>query len=369
MNIRAIKVSGTEEEDAVMTREELEQLKIEIPSKEIFRQIKAEWDQVAKPLDGMGRFEELTAQIGAILGNVHFDIHKKAVVVMCADNGVVKEGISQSGQEVTVAVASAMGKNVSSVGRMAASIGAEVLPVDIGINYKGNIEGVLDKKIACGTKNFRKEPAMTETETLAAIQTGMDMAAYCKKMGYHLLATGEVGIGNTTTSSAVAAALTGCQVSEITGRGAGLSDEGLKVKRQVIAEALKKYQFDKREVFRILQTVGGFDIAGMVGVFIGGAVYQLPVVMDGVISVVAAFVAEGLKPGVRNYLIPSHKSKEPAAEMMLKELGIKPVIDASLALGEGTGAVMMFTLLDMAMALLEKKTLFSDIKVEQYQRF
>lgn len=352
-----------------MTREELEQLKIETPSEEIFRQIKAKWDGMVKPLDGMGRFEELTAQIGAILGKVQFDIHKKAVVVMCADNGVVKEGISQSGQEVTKAVASTMGKNVSSVGRMAASIGADVIPVDIGINDKEKIEGVLDRKIAFGTKNFMEEPAMTETEVLAAIRVGMDMAAYCKKTGYHLLATGEMGIGNTTTSSAVAAALTGCSVSKITGRGAGLSDEGLEVKKQVIAKALEKYQFGRDEVLRILQTVGGFDIAGMVGLFIGGAVYQVPIVMDGVISVVAALAAERLKPGVKHYLIPSHRSKEPAAQVMLKELGAEAVIDASLALGEGTGAVMMFSLLDMAMALYEKQTLFSDIKIEQYQRF
>lgn len=352
-----------------MTREELEQLKIGVPSEEIFWQIKAKWDNMAKPLDGMGRFEELTAQIGAILGTAEFDIHKKAVIVMCADNGVVKEGISQSGQEVTKAVASIMGKNLSSVCRMAASIGADVIPVDIGINEKGKIEGILDKKIAFGTKNFMEEPAMTETEVFVAIRIGMDMAAYCKKMGYHLLATGEMGIGNTTTSSAVAAALTGCSVGEITGRGAGLSDEGFRVKKQVIAKALEKYKFGRAEVLRILQTVGGFDIAGMVGLFIGGAVYQLPVVMDGVISVVAALAAERLKPGVRNYLISSHRSKEPAAQVMLNELGMEPVIDASLALGEGTGAVMMFSLLDMAMVLYKKQILFSDIKIEQYQRF
>lgn len=352
-----------------MTREELEQLKIETPSEQIYRQIKSEWDHMAKPLDGMGRFEELTAQIGAILGKVRFDIHKKAVVVMCADNGVVKEGISQSGQEVTKAVALAMGKNRSSVGRMAASIGADVIPVDIGINEKSRIEGVLDRKIAFGTKNFMEEPAMTETEALAAIQTGIDMAAYCKEKGYCLIATGEMGIGNTTTSSAVAAALTGCSVSKITGRGAGLSDEGLEVKKEVITKALAKYRFGRNEALRILQTVGGLDIAGMAGLFIGGAVYHLPIVMDGVISVVAALAAERLKPGVKNYLLPSHRSKEPAAQVMLKELGVEPVIDASLALGEGTGAVMMFSLLDMAMALYEKHTLFSDIKIEQYQRF
>lgn len=352
-----------------MIKKELEALKIEEPSKEIFAEIKAKWDHMAKPLDGMGRFEELIAQIGAILGTKDMDIHKKAVIVMCADNGIVKEGISQSGQEVTLAVSSFMGKNQTSVGKMAKSIGADVIPVDIGINYSEKIEGVLDKKIAFGTKNFKEEPAMTEQEVLAAIQIGIDMVAYCKEKGYQLLAAGEMGIGNTTTSSAMAAALTGLEVEKITGRGAGLSDVGLQRKRQIIVEALKKYQFKREEIVRILATVGGLDIAGMVGLFIGGALYHLPVVMDGVISVVAAFTAERLKPGIRNFLIPSHKSREPAAEWMLKELRLQPVIDASLALGEGTGAVMMFALLDMAMVLYQKQTLFSDIGVEQYIRF
>ena len=246
---------------------------------------------MVKPLDGMGRFEELTAKIGAILGQPTFELRKKAVVVMCADNGVVKEGISQSGQEVTKAVAAMLGKNQSAVGRMAASIGADVIPVDIGMNCKEKIEGVLDRKTAYGTRNFMEEPAMTETELLAAIQTGIDMAAYCKERGYSMIATGEMGIGNTTTSSAVAAALTGCSVREIVGRGAGLSDAGLKRKRQIITEALSRYQFDREEVLRILQTVGGFDIAGMAGLFLGGAIYRLPVVMDGVISAVAALAS------------------------------------------------------------------------------
>lgn len=352
-----------------MTKNELYELKIENPSEEIFRQVKAEWDKMAKPLDSMGRFEELTAQIGAILGTKDFDIDKKAVVVMCADNGIVKEGISQSGQEVTAAVSISMGKNQSSVGKLASHIGADVIPVDIGINSGEKIDGLISKKIAMGTKDFLEGPAMTEEETLAAIETGIDMAAYCKEKGYKIIATGEMGIGNTTTSSAVAAALTGCAVEDVTGWGAGLSDEGLKQKIQVIKEALLKYKFTKKEAFCILSTVGGLDIAGIAGLFIGGAVYHIPVVLDGIISAVSALVAERLKPGVRKYMIPSHKSREPAAEIIFNELGLIPVIDASMALGEGTGAVMMFGLLDMAMALYSKKTTFSDIKIEQYERF
>lgn len=352
-----------------MTKEELQQLQILCPSKEIKNQIRANWDAVAKPLDGLGAFEELTAKIGAALGTASFDLKKKAVIVMCADNGIVAEGVSQSGQEVTAAVAASMGKQESSVGKMAKSIGAEVFPVDIGINCSEKIEGVLDKKIMPGTRNFRKEPAMTEKEVLAAVEVGIKLVRQCKEMGFSLLATGEMGIGNTTTSSAAAAALTGCAVEEITGRGAGLSDAGLQKKRRIITEALKKYDLKKENTLHILSAVGGLDIAGLAGVFIGGAVCQIPVVIDGVIGTVAALAAERLVPGTREYMIPSHKSREPAAEYMLKELGLSPVIDASLALGEGTGAVMMFALLDTVMALYETRTTFSDISVEQYVRF
>lgn len=352
-----------------LREKEWKDIKIDRPSREIRRQVKETWDQAVKPLDSMGRFEELTSQIGAILGTAQFDIRKKAVIVMCADNGIVKEGISQSGQEVTAAVSALLGKNLSSVGRMAEKIGADVIPVDIGINRREEIAGLLNRKVAPGTRNFLEEPAMTEEETLAAIRIGIETVASCKEKGYHLLATGEMGIGNTTTSSAVAAALTGCRAEDMTGRGAGLSDAGLMHKRWVIETALHKYRFRKEETLRILSTVGGLDIAGLTGVFIGGAMYHLPVVLDGVISAVAALTAERLIPGVREYMIPSHQSKEAAAKRILKELRLQPVIDASLALGEGTGAVMMFALLDMAMTLYEKRTTFSEIGIEQYTRF
>ncbi len=357
------------EKDEKMTREEFDALKINRPSEEIYQRIRQEWDNKAKPLDGLGRFEDLTARIGAILGSAQFDIRKKVVVVMCADHGIVEEKVTQTGQEVTATVAAFMGKNQSSVGKMAASIGADVIPVDVGINHQGPIEGVVDRKIAFGTKNFCKAPAMTEEETLAAIQAGIEMAAYCKRKGYCLAASGEMGIGNTSAGSALTAALTGSRAAEVTGRGAGLSDERLARKRQVIEKALQMHQLRPDEPLRILSTVGGLDIAGMAGFFIGGALSHLPVVIDGVISAAAALAAERLKPGVREYLIPSHMSKEPAAKILLQELELCPVIDASLALGEGTGAVMMFALLDMAMALFEGEATFSDMQMEKYQRY
>ena len=346
-----------------------EELSINAPDAELYKRILRNWDRIAKPLDGMGRFESLTAQIGAILGTEEIDIAKKAVIIMCADNGIVAEGVSQSGQEVTAAVAAQMGRGNSSVGKMAAMIGADTIPIDIGINSCESIPGVLDRKIRCGTRNFRREPAMTREEAVRAVNTGIEMAAVCKGKGYRILAAGEMGIGNTTTSSAVTAALLRCKAEEVTGRGAGLCEEKLRQKKQIIAEAIEKYGLYGAAPFSVLETVGGLDIAGLVGVCIGGAVYHLPVVLDGVISMAAALLAESLVPGTKKYLIPSHKGKEPAVEMLTKALGLEPVIDGELALGEGTGAVMMMSLLDMALCVYHGGTLFSDIKVKQYERY
>lgn len=369
--------------ETAYTWESLLSLKIDRPDEEIRRKVLANWDRVAKPLNGMGRFEDLTAQIGAVLRTEKIDIAKKAVIIMCADNGIVAEGVSQSGQEVTLAVVKNMTNKQSSVGRMAETVRADTIPVDIGINCQEKIPGVLDKKIRCGTRNFNKEPAMTREETLKAIFTGIELVFDCKEKGYGILATGEMGIGNTTTSSAVAAALLGCDAEEVTGRGAGLSDEGLICKLRVIAEALTRYHLREAEVFRrgvgdkdarmralyILETVGGLDIAGLVGVCMGGALFHVPIVLDGVISMVAALLAERMLPGTRDYFIPSHKGKEPAVEKIGRELELHPVIDGEMALGEGTGAVMMFALLDLVLAVYQEGASFSDIRVEQYQRY
>ncbi len=350
------------------TEEELRQITIEKPSEEIRKKVSDNWDAVAKPIDGMGRFEYLIAQIGGITGTDKIDISKKAVIIMCADNGVVEEGVSQSGQEVTAAVAQAMSKKQSSVCRMAEAIGADIIPVDVGINQEKPIQGIHSRKIRCGTRNFRKEPAMTEQETIQAIAVGIDTVRSCKEAGYKILATGELGIGNTTTSSAVAAALLQTEVSLVTGRGAGLSDKGLLRKRQVISEAIEKYRLYHADALTVLKTVGGLDIAGLTGVCIGGAILHVPIVLDGVISMVAALLAERLVPGTKAYLLPSHKGKEPAVEVLMKELNIEPVIDGKMALGEGTGAVMMFSLLDMALSVYQESASFSDMHIEQYKR-
>lgn len=339
------------------------------PDEAIQQQIKKNWDSLAKPLDGLGMFEMIFARIGAMQGNTVPDIRRKTVLVMCADNGIVEEHISQSGQEVTAMVAESMGQGNSSVCKMAAAIGCEVIPVDIGINTNRVYPGVLPRKISRGTANFLRTPAMTKEQACAAINVGIELVEQCKQKGYGILGTGEMGIGNTTTSSAMAAALLGCPAERVTGRGAGLDDTGLKHKQQVIEEALQQYQLQPEETLRILCCVGGLDIAGMVGVFLGGALYHVPVVIDGVISAVAAVCASRLCPGTEAYMIPSHKGKEPAAGLLLQELSLQPVLEAGLALGEGTGTVFLFSMLDVALTLYREGTTFADIALAPYERY
>ena len=344
------------------TVEELKKLKITPPDVKMYKKIRSNWDSVAKPLDGMGDFELLTAKIGAVLGDENIDISKKAVIIMCADNGVVAEGISQSGQDVTLAVAKSMARKASSVGRMAMTAGADTIPVDIGINSDESVKGLLQRKVRMGTRNFAKEPAMTRAETLEAIAAGIEIVRGCKADGCRIIATGEMGIGNTTTSAAMA-------VATVTGRGAGLNDSGLEKKIRVIESAIEKYDLYNKDTFEILMTVGGLDIAGLVGVCIGGALYHIPVVLDGVISMVSALAAGRLLSGVTDFIIPSHEGREPAVALLCEELSVRPVIRASLALGEGTGAVMMFALLDMALSVYKGRTTFDDISVSQYERY
>lgn len=371
-------VSGWES----FTKEELLQLTVEAPEEEVRRRVLNHWDHVAKPIDGLGCFETLTAQIGAVQGTERIDISRKAVLIMCADNGIVAEGVSQSSAEVTRTVAAQMGKQSSSVGKMASRAGADTIPVDIGMKG-GPIPGVLERKIRPGTGNFRRECAMSQEEAVRAVCVGIEMAKECRDAGYRILATGEMGIGNTITSSAVAAALLGCRVEEVTGRGAGLDDARLLHKKRVIEEALQYHgliqdacslcgtkEKDRREyALRVLACVGGLDIAGLAGVCIGGALYRLPVVLDGVICMTAALLAQRLVPGVSAFLLPSHLGREPAAKKLAGALALDPVIHAQMALGEGTGAVMMLSLLDLALCVYQEHATFSEMGLKQYERF
>ena len=356
-----------------MNTKDLFEIKIDKPDEKVFGAVKDRWDKISKPLDSLGDFEDIICRIGAIRGSVTPSIDRKTLVVMCSDNGIVAEGVSQSGSDITKAVAAALGKGISSASTMARKAGAEVVTVDIGIDCDEKIDGVIDRKVSRGTGDFLEEPAMTPAETLKAIEVGIDIARDLAGKGTDIIAIGEMGIGNTTTSAAVICSMLELDPSDVAGRGAGLSHEGLFRKIAVIRNALDKYDFhivdEKLRAFEILRTLGGLDIAGLVGVCIGAAISHVPVVLDGVISTCAALVANAMVPGVSDYLIASHAGREKGNIFILSDLGLKPLINGNLALGEGTGALMAFPLLDMAMDFYDNAAKFSDYEIEDYTRF
>lgn len=340
-------------------------------NKKLYDKIKKNWDMVAKPLDSMGVFEDFISRIGAINENERPALSKNVVVVFASDNGIVGEGISQSDQDITAICTRNIVNMQTSVCVMAKANNIDILPVDMGVNY--DFEEELTKlrrcKIRKSTRNFLKEPAMTKEELEMAINTGISICGELKEKGYEMIGVGEIGIGNTTTSSAVAASLLKCDAKVVTGRGAGLDDKGLARKIEVIDMAIKQYGLYELEPLEILRIVGGYDIAGMVGIYLGAVKYSIPVVLDGVISMVAALVAYRIDKEVKDYIIPSHLSREPAATKIKEEIGLTPVIDASMALGEGTGAVMMISLLKTANEVYKNSLSFESTGISQYERF
>ena len=290
-----------------------------------------------------------------------------ALVIMCADNGIVEEGVTQTGQEVTAMVADNFTKSSTSVCAMSKVAGVDLFPVDIGMAVDVPSVTVKEEKVAYGTRNFSKEPAMTREEALQAILTGVHLVKEKKEAGYQILATGEMGIGNTTTSSAVASVLLDESVETMTGRGAGLDSAGLRRKICAIKTAIAKNKPNADDPVDVLSKVGGFDLAGLVGIYLGGAYYHVPVIMDGFISAVAALAAVQMCNKVREYIIVSHVSKEPGMHILLKALGREASMTCDMCLGEGTGAVAFLPVLDMALAVYEKMSTFSDIHIDDYE--
>ena len=306
-----------------------------------------QWDSIAKPLGSLGALEKLVMDIAALTGDPAVDISQRAVVVCCADNGVVREGVTQTGQEVTARMAAEMVKMGSSVCRMARTAHADVIPVDLGMVRR--VEGVLDRHVMDGTEDMARRPAMTREQAMEAISV-----------------SGEMGIGNTTTSSALVAALLNLPAETVTGRGAGLSDAGLHRKIWAIERAITVHRPDPKDPLDVLSKLGGLDIAGMAGLFIGGAIYGVPVVIDGFISAVAALMAQRLCPGADVAMLPSHCSDEPAAKRVLMVLNKYPIIFANMRLGEGTGGVCLLPLLDMALAVYGGNTTFDAVGIDAY---
>ena len=350
-----------------MTEPELNQLlSIITPPDEAARAAAhAHWASLAKPLGGLGALETLLEEAAALTGTAQLDLSRRAVLVLCADNGVVAQGVSQTDQGVTRAVAENLAARRTSVCQMAKTARCEVVPVDLGMAGEP-VPGVQNCRIAAGTADFTTGPAMTRQQAVDAIVAGIGLVRAQKAAGVQLLATGEMGIGNTTTSSAVAAVLLGQPVERMTGRGAGLSDAGLARKLDAIRRGIARNQPDAADPLDVLSKLGGFDIAGLCGVFLGGALEGLPVLMDGFISGVAALCAVRLCPAAEKAVFASHCSTEPAARLVLEALGKVPLLTAGLHLGEGTGAVASIPLWDMALAVYRDCYSFTEGGITPY---
>ena len=325
----------------------------------------AHWASLAKPLGGLGTLETMLEDAAALTGTARLDFSCRAVLVLCADNGVVAQGVSQTGQSVTRAVAQNLAARRTSVCQMAKTVCCDVVPVDMGIAGEP-VPGVLDCRIAAGTADFTGGAAMSRQQAVQAVGQGIALVRAQKARGIRLLATGEMGIGNTTTSSAVAAVLLGQPVEVMTGRGAGLSDAGLARKQNAIRRGIACNQPDPADPLDVLCKLGGFDIAGLCGIFLGGALENIPVLMDGFISGVAALCAVRLCPAAAKAVFASHCSTEPAARLVLEALGKTPLLTAGLHLGEGTGAVASIPLWDMALAVYNNCYSFTEGGITPY---
>ncbi|MHA7963157.1 nicotinate-nucleotide--dimethylbenzimidazole phosphoribosyltransferase [Paenibacillus sp. CAU 1782] len=315
-------------------------------------------DRLTKPPGSLGKLEEIAAQLAGVTGTLWPDLSSRAVVVMAGDHGVCEEGISAFPQEVTPQMVLNFLNGGAAVNVLARAAGAKVVCVDVGVASPISHPGLVSRKAVWGTANMTKGPAMTKEETLSALIAGLDTANELADSGTALFATGEMGIGNTTASAAIVSALTGLSPEETVGRGTGISDEGLLRKRVVVEKALEVNKPDRNEPLDVLSKVGGAEIAGLVGVIIGAASRRCPIVIDGYISSTAALVAARLAPACIPYMIGSHVSQELGHPALLKEIGLSPLLTLDMRLGEGTGAVLCFHLLDASLALMGQMATF-----------
>ncbi|WP_294170073.1 nicotinate-nucleotide--dimethylbenzimidazole phosphoribosyltransferase [uncultured Clostridium sp.] len=319
---------------------------------------------LAKPLGSLGKLEELAIKLSGITGKVKNRIDKKCIIILSSDNGVVEEGVASSPQYVTLAQTINFSKGLTGVAVLAKENSTDLIVVDIGVNCDGEIPGAINKKIRKGTYNIAKGEAMSYEEALKAIYIGIDLVRDVKEKGYDILGVGEMGIGNTTTSSAVLASLVDCEIDEVVGKGAGLTDEAFILKKEVVKKAIEINKPNREDPIDVIAKVGGFDLAGMVGVYLGAAYYKLPIVIDGFISVVAALVATKLCSKVKDYLIPSHVSKEIGYSIAINNIGLEPMLNLDMRLGEGSGCPIAFSIVNYACAIMNNMATFDEAEID-----
>ena len=313
--------------------------------------------RLAKPPGSLGRLEEISIQLAGITGRVHNALIKKQLLVFAADNGVVAEGVSSAPQSVTKQQTINLMRGKTGAAVLAKHFGCGLTVCDVGVNADIYESTVLNRKIAYGTQNICTGPAMTREQTLQAILTGAEIA---RTVDADVIGVGEMGIGNTTTSSAVLAVLLGTDVEAVTGRGGGITEESFRKKKAVIRTAIEVNRPDRDDVVGVLSKVGGFDLAAMCGAFLGAAAARRPAVIDGLISAAAALCAVRLCPNVRGYLVPSHASFEIGYRLAMETMDLRPLFDLGMRLGEGSGCPLAFQVLDAACAVINDMATFDE---------
>jgi nicotinate-nucleotide--dimethylbenzimidazole phosphoribosyltransferase len=324
--------------------------------------IQTRLDRQTKPPGSLGRLEEFARRYVAITGREN--IRRKAVFTFAGDHGVAEEGVSAFPREVTAQMVLNFVTGGAAINALARHAGAEVIVVDMGVDYNFDpLEGLLQKKVGPGTGNIAKGPAMSREEAIRCLETGIELAAFCRDSGIDLVGTGDMGIANTTPSAAIAAVFTGLRVAEVTHRGTGIDDEALARKVGVIEKALQVNSPDSKDPVDVLAKVGGFEIGGIAGLVLGCASVGLPVVVDGFISTAAALIASELHPGVRDYIFAAHQSVEIGHRHMLERIGQRSILNLDMRLGEGTGGALAMGLIEAALCALREIRTFDEAGV------
>lgn len=334
-------------------------------NEEVARKMENYLDGLTKPVGSLGRLEDLIIQMAGIQGKLNVNTDKKVVVVMCSDNGVYTEGISECPQEVTAQVTYNFTRGITAINQMTKFAQADLHIVDIGVNVDINHPLIKNRKVGYGTANMTQKPAMSYEEAVKAIQIGIEETEKLIEEGYEVFGTGEMGIGNTTTSAAAISVLAQIPIEQVVGKGAGASSQTLENKIAAIQKAIALHSPDKDDPIDTLAKVGGFDIAGLVGVFLAVAKHKKIVVIDGVISAAAALLAYKICPTCKEYMIASHLSQEIAMQSALKNIGLKAHFDLEMRLGEGSGCPIMFNLIEMAKYTLLNMGTFEDAGVDK----
>ena len=319
--------------------------------------------KLAKPPKSLGKLEDISIKLSGITGKLFNKIENCRVLVFAADNGVVEEGVASTPKSVTLQQSINMTRHLTGMSSIAEYFGCSCSVIDVGIDSDLCFPGILNRKIRRGTRNFAKEPAMTRSEVLLALSCGIEAAKKAKQDNMDAVGIGEMGIGNTTTSAAVLACLTGSPVEDVTGRGSGLTDDAFALKKRVIADAINKHKPDGSDPLDVLCKVGGLDIAAMTGAFLGCAALRIPAVVDGFISIVAALTAFKLCPAVRDFIFLSHASFEIGSKIAAKELSLEPCLLLGMRLGEGSGCPIAFQIMKAACAAMNGMATFEEAAI------